>query len=168
MEHAEGPHALIVIAGGVPTCACEDPDAVECEREAAEEALADLLRRSPTVAIHVIGFAVDDGVETETLDAIARAGGAARAEVTSTVRGLIEAVDRAVGRVAPCAYRTGIRDARPDLAVSVDGAPIERCREDGCEDGYSIESGRVLSFGELVCRRLRDGEPHAVRIERVR
>ena len=168
MESADGPHALIVITGGVPSCACEDPDGVECEREAAEEAVADLVRRIPTLAIHVIGFAVEDGIETEALDAIARAGGAARVESASTVRGLIEAVDRAVGSVAPCAYTTGLRDTRPDLEVTVDGVPVERCGEDGCVDGYSIESGRVLRFGETVCRRLRDGEPHAVRIERVR
>ncbi len=168
MDNAEGPHALVVITGGTPTCACEDPAALECEREAAEDAFADLVRRSPTVAIHVIGFVVDDQVEAETLDGVARAGGAARAERVSSVRGLIEAVDRAVGSVAPCAYVTTLRDSRPDLEVVVDGTAVDRCRQDGCVDGYSIEGGRVLRFGENICRRLRDGEPHAVRVERVR
>jgi len=160
----QGSRSLVVITGGSPTCACEDPLDRECEVEAVEAVFADFVSAMPNTRVHIIGVGVDDPAEVRILDRIAQAGGTESADQVFTMSRLVETVKGAIGQSAPCLYVADESLVGWSLTVQIDDAPVARCDDSNCAHGYLLESDDMLRFGEDVCDRLRDGEGHSVRI----
>jgi hypothetical protein len=163
------PNLLVILTGGAPTCACGDPLDVRCESDAAAEAMAQLARRAPVIHARIIGVGSDAAQSAGVLRALARAAGGGAYVQVDTVEALGSALYRAASSAHSCAFLLEDSVAREALVVRVDGSEISRCADTPCEFGYAYDAqAATVALSGRACDRLRDGEPHAVRIARRR
>jgi len=163
------PNLLVILTRGAPDCACADPLDVRCERDAAVAAMAKLAQRTPPIHTQIVGMGSDAAESPGLLRALARAAGSETYAEVETVAALGRALSRAASSVRPCTFVIEAPVAGEALVVRVDGSEVRRCVDSPCEFGYTYDAQALaVALSGRACDRVRDGEPHSVRLARRR
>jgi hypothetical protein len=147
LEDAARASYVLLITDGEENCDADPADSV-----------AELRGQTPEVKTFVVGFG--DGVDPDQLDAMAEAGGTARAGdpkyfQADDAASLAEALATIAGEVLSCEYVVAQPIADPDtLSVYFDGARVPR--DETHATGWDFAAGR-LTFAGNACLALKTG-----------